>query len=221
MQTEAGQGLGAIVRRKELERQSGDGLFFWGVGNAPSTLTRPLARTGVPIPVIFSVMKTAPKKADVAPDGIVAWNSYIDRDGVEREIPDHVLVISRGSTGGGPKKVHYALMCKSSSPLAIDDTIPFNHRGYRNAGVSGGTIGASQVTALLEPSLSIDVSPADYRQNMIAELTGSYWVRLTRPNPVRPEHATIDVYSLDDYRRTVAQCRNVSQVRLPEAHLLF
>jgi 4-aminobutyrate aminotransferase-like enzyme len=34
MGTEAGQTLGTILRRKELERQAGSGIFAWGIGNS-------------------------------------------------------------------------------------------------------------------------------------------------------------------------------------------
>ena len=35
MQAESGQNIEVIIARKELERRTGGGLFFWGVGNAP------------------------------------------------------------------------------------------------------------------------------------------------------------------------------------------
>ena len=34
MQAEAGQGLAAIVARKEAERAAVDGIFWWGIGNS-------------------------------------------------------------------------------------------------------------------------------------------------------------------------------------------
>jgi hypothetical protein len=61
MQAEAGQELAAIMARKELERLAGDGLFFWGIGNAPSRAVGQLARVGHEIDVVFSVMKSRPK----------------------------------------------------------------------------------------------------------------------------------------------------------------
>ncbi len=36
MQAESGQDLLNIVRRKEIERRANGGIFFWGVGNAPT-----------------------------------------------------------------------------------------------------------------------------------------------------------------------------------------
>ena len=51
MQVEAGQALESIIARKEIERRAGGGLFFWGVGNAPSTAINALARLEIAIPL--------------------------------------------------------------------------------------------------------------------------------------------------------------------------
>jgi hypothetical protein len=202
MQAEAGQPLAAILQRKELERRAGRGIFFWGVGNAPSRLCRPLARTGVPVPVVFSVMKSAPKKIDESPTGLLVWNGYVDSEGVERPIPHHVLVTSRSMTGSGPKTVHYALICHSDVPLQLGND-PFDHRQFRNAG-TGGAIGASQVTALLEPALDAPTTTPEYRQNLVAQLTDSYWVRLTRPAPIKEAELSAVLDNVSEYRRAVA-----------------
>lgn len=216
MQAEAGQGLERIIRRKEQERLAGDGLFFWGVGNAPSTMIRALSRMGARIPVVFSVMKGKPKAIDEKPDAVVAWNGYIDSQGVEQTIPEHVLVTSRRDSAGGPKRSHYALMCFSASPLELQIGRPFDHRRYRNAGLAGGMIGASQVTALIEPCDSLNgAGQADYDQNMIAELTGSYWVKLTRPSPISAELVSLDFDSKDSYSRAVRASRKPLPCSLP------
>src|SRR4051794_36935642 len=82
MQSEAGQSLADIVRRKESERLAGQGLFFWGVGNAPSSVTNSLARMLTPISAVFSIMKGKPKRIDVSPSRTLVWRGYIDLDGV-------------------------------------------------------------------------------------------------------------------------------------------
>jgi hypothetical protein len=210
MQTEAGQPLADIIKRKELERQAGDGVFFWGVGNAPSTLIKPLARVGVQIPVIFSVMKSAPRKVDEDPTGTLLWEGYIDHDSMERDVPPHVMVTSRSETGSGPKTVHYALMCHSEAPLELRTDHSFNHREYRNAG-TGGAIGASQVTALLEPHIEASARPAEYSQSLVADLIGSYWVKLTRPKLLERTKPEVGVETLFDYRRLVSQCRTTGK----------
>ena len=180
MQAEAGQELSRIVQRKEAERRAGGGLFFWGVGNAPATSIPSLSKRAIPIPVIFSVMKSAPKLADAHPSAVVVWDAYIDSWGMERQLPDHALVLSRRDSPGGAKKVHYALVCHSPEPLTVRRGDAFNHRAFCNASERGAPVGASQVTALVRHCGSTGQG-ADYEINMQAALTGSYWVRLTRP----------------------------------------
>ena len=174
MQAEAGEGLARIVRRKDLERRAGDGLFFWGVGNAPSRAIPALARATDGIDVLFSVMKSKPKAHDVVPSRVLAWRSYVDVDGVVRPLPRHVLVTSRANS----RDHHYALMCRSESALYVSDEGPFDPSAYRNFG-AGGAVGNSQVTALLERCAPD--SSSDYRVAMRARLTGGLWVKLIDP----------------------------------------
>ena len=186
MQAEAGQSLANIVARKERERRAGGGAFLWGVGNAPPTIARVLARAELPVRAIFSVMKSSPKSIDVAPSRIVTWRQYIDFDGIERCLPAHALVTSRADSASGPKKVHYALMCRSAEPLVLRSGIePFNPSAFRNAGGTGAPVGNSQVTALLRRA-EISARALDYEVNLSAWLTGSYWVRLTNPIEITP-----------------------------------
>lgn len=185
MQAEAGQGLDAIVARKELERSAGDGIFLWGVGNAPSVAINALARLGAPVPVIFSIMKSRPKKVDVSPSRIVAWRRYIDAQGAERELPPSSIVTSRGDSPSGAKRAHYALMCRSGEKLALTRGEAFDVSAYRNAGGRGAPVGASQVTALLR-QVAQPSGDSDYEANLRADLDSSYWVRLTDPITVPP-----------------------------------
>lgn len=178
MQGEAGQPLETIVARKERERRAGNGLYFWGVGNAPSTAINALARAGREIPAIFSIMKTPPKAHDLAPARTVVWRRYIDCYGIERALPPHALVTSRGDSAAGPKRAHYALICRSDAPLQIRDDEAFDPLAYCNA--SGKPVGASQVTALLR-RIGQPSKGSQYRVNLRASLTGSLWVRLTDP----------------------------------------
>jgi len=190
MQVEAGQALETIVGRKEVERQAGNGLFFWGVGNAPSTAINALARLGIAIPLIFSVMKSKPKAMDVAPSRIVAWTAFIDRYGKKRLLPNHAVVTSRGDSPSRVKTHHYALMCHSDQPLRISRGTPFHVDAYRNASASGGKVGASQVTALLKPTGEC-VGDAGYEINLSASLTDSYWVKLVDPVEVSRSKLTM------------------------------
>jgi len=180
MQAEAGQALDAIVARKELERSAGEGIFFWGVGNAPSVAISALARLREPVPVVFSIMKSKPKKVDVAPSRVVAWRRYFDAEGAERDLPASAIVTSRGDSAGGAKRAHYALMCRSGEPLALRRGEVFDVSAYRNAGGKGAPVGASQVTALLR-QITQPSGNSDYEANLRAQLEGSYWVRLSDP----------------------------------------
>jgi hypothetical protein len=187
MQAEAGQALDAIIARKELERSAGEGLFFWGVGNAPAVATKVLATAKHPVDVVFSVMKTRPKAVDVDPPRILLWRKYVDANMRERPLPSHVLVTSRDSSEPGRKKHHFALMCYSTRPLRLKKGIPFDPSAFRNVGGTQAPVGASQVTALLRKTGEFSDSP-DYEANLTASLVESYWVRLTDPILVSKEH---------------------------------
>jgi hypothetical protein len=180
MQAEAGQTLDAIIARKEMERVAGCGLFVWGIGNPPAALSRVLARGQVPVQVVFSIMKSRPKRVDVVPSRVVAWRRYIDCHGVERPLPAHALVLSRGDSARGPKLTHYALMCRSDEPLELRRGEPFDPAAFRNASAAGAPVGASQVTALLRRT-GVASCLSDYEANFTAWLTDSYWVRLVDP----------------------------------------
>ena len=95
MQAEAGQGLAAIVARKECEREAGNGHFFWGVGNAPAVMISALARLKCPVGAVFSIMKGKPKTEDISPRRTLVWRKYLDVTGVERELPPNALITSR------------------------------------------------------------------------------------------------------------------------------
>jgi hypothetical protein len=200
MQTEAGQGLASIIERKELERQAGGGSFLWGVGNAPAVIASVLSRAAVPVRAVFSVMKSKPKLVDIAPTRTVAWRRYVDAHGVDRPLPPHALVTSRGDSAGGAKRTHYALMCRSDTPLELRRGETFDPSAFRNAGGTGAPVGASQVTALIK-RVGEDHEATDYEANITAWLADSYWVRLT--DPVELDGARLRL--LGDIRRVSAQ----------------
>lgn len=179
MQAEAGQAIEAIISRKECERAAGNGLFMWGVGNAPAVPIKALARLNLQIPVLFSLMKSKPKVGDRFPEVTLVWRRYIDHHGVERDLPENVLITSRGAAGGS-KRRHYALMCFSQHPLHLTRGIGFDHRAYHNASGTGAPIAPSQVTALVKRVNSPEPT-AEYEVNLQAHLIGSLWVRLSDP----------------------------------------
>lgn len=209
MQAEAGQSLEEILKRKERERRAGNGVFLWGVGNAPSTAISPLARLRVSIRVVFSAMKSKPKAADVAPSRTVVWRRYIDEHGAERQLPEGALVTSRGDSASGAKTRHYALMCYSEEALVLRHGVPFDPSAYRNVGGAGAPVGASQVTALLRQVEDSERS-SDYEANFTAWLTGGYWVRLSDPKELSSK-AKADISSFaggpSDWRDFVNEIR--------------
>jgi len=69
MQAEAGQPIEAIIARKELERKAGDDSFCWGIGSPPPRRLGEVWRDGRDVDVVFSLMKSRPKPADVTPAG--------------------------------------------------------------------------------------------------------------------------------------------------------
>jgi hypothetical protein len=179
MQAEAGQSLQDIVVRKEIERRTGDGLFCWGVGNAPGQTAAKIAASGMKPGVVFSVMKGRPRELDARPAAVVVWRGYIGADGIERPLPDHCLVTSRSAATHLGQGRHYALMCRSEQELVLGDYGPFDPEDYRNVGGTGARVGASQVTALLRRVSSN--GEGSYRINVRARLDLDMWVKLTDP----------------------------------------
>ncbi len=167
--------LAHIIARKEIERRAGKGVFFWGVGNAPSKAINSVSQYRQSVPLFFSIMKSKPKLQDRSPEKIVAWRKYVDAAGDLRELPAHVLVTSRLTT----RACHYALMCRSDLPLALNDYGEFRPRDWRNASGNGREVGSSQVTALLRRVS--ESSGASYQVAIQAQLTGAFWVKLLDP----------------------------------------
>lgn len=224
MQSEAGQGLNAIIARKECERLAGHRTFFWGVGNAPALLANVLARLHRPVPVVFSIMKSRPKLVDISPRRTVVWRKYIDAEGVERDLPAQALITSRGDSASGAKKVHYALECRSDVPLTLKRGQSFDPTAYRNAGGTKAPVGASQVTALLQ-RVRPDHLADQYEVNLEATLTGSYWVRLTQPLELTEQQRTfiedLQGCTPDQWLELVRTIRGGSSARPPEPGTLL
>lgn len=210
MQAEAGQDLRTILSRKDMERRAGEGLFFWGVGNAAPRSLGEVVRSNKRVDVVFSVMKSKPRQVDVSPSSIFVWRKFFDLDGLEREIPEHVLVTSRGDVQGKPKTRHYALVCFSSQKLELTDGEIFDPSQYRNAGLNGGVIGVSQVTALVK-RCSATKRESSYRVNLRAQLVENYWVRLSDPKKVDPQKMSMSS-GIHGTRRT-DWCELVKELR--------
>lgn len=220
MGTEAGQGLSAILHRKELERLAGNGVFAWGIGNslgaAPALARQLVGDEGVD--VLFTPMKSAAKQADVAPSQILLWLSYHSPEGPLKDLPLHVMVTSRGSPD---KRAHYALLCHSAT--AIDEqatTITFDASDVRNL-VSDNPVGASQVTSVVRYYGAPDESAKTYRVALRAKLHAEGFIRLANPVILRGElHALYrdicETNSASSWRTGVARLKTLAsrQVRV-------
>lgn len=183
MGTEAGQPLEDIVRRKELEREVGGGLFAWGIGNSvgPAIKHARYAERIAALDTLFTPMRAAAKPIDAAPASVVLWLGYQAETGSIEPLADHMLVTSRGhSETGEEKRAHYALICRShSSLLAQAGRWALDHRAVRNL-VSANPVGASQVTAVVRYRDTDAADPA-YPVLFRATLVDAAFVRLALP----------------------------------------
>lgn len=222
MGTEAGQGLEAILRRKEYERLSGDGLFAWGIGNSVGPAVRHARQLGFEsLDVLFTRMKSAPKAIDVSPSAVVLWTAYEGEDGDLLPLPGHVLVTSRGNTDERPslKRSHYALLCRSSRSLlnTVNDQA-VDSSAVRNL-VSHNPTGASQVTAVVRTTDS-HAPPKAYPVQFRAKLAGPGFVRLACPVLLTSKLMQLYQYvtsanSSDQWRERVEELRAAVSFRAP------
>lgn len=190
MQAEAGQQLDRIIERKEAERQTGQGVFLWGIGNPLGGKVAALGKRTRHPQVLFSVMKSKPKRVDADPSQVLLWTYMVDRRGKVEPLPDHAIVVSRGTDAGRKKVAHYALVCFSSDPLALRPRGAFDLSRFRNLGSSNPRVGASQVTAVLERH-SFSAMAVPYRIDMAAELVEPYFVRLAGAVPLIPDERSM------------------------------
>ncbi len=161
-------------------------------------------------------MKSQPKPQDKNPTGIMIWRRYVDMFGDVRLLPEASLVLSRDK--GNSRRSHYALICRSDTSLSIGDFGIFDHRSYRNVGENGARVGPSQVTSLLQ-RVEVERDGSGYKANMIAELAGSYWVKLIDPVAVsgsRQRDLIRDLnrfdIDIDDWTASVKRLRRTDEM---------
>lgn len=193
MGVESGQSLNSIISRKEMERSVGNGLFCWGIGNSLGEAPK-LALSGnkgKSISVLFTKMKSPPKKIDVEPGELALWLYYRDESGRYFDLPEHSLISSRALTPQGtPKLTHFALMCKSDDPLR-EDSVPLliDAKRIRNY-VSSNSVGYSQVTSIVSydhDANHSELSKSTYEVSFKADLYGTGFLRLVEPITLTPE----------------------------------
>jgi len=223
MGTEAGQPLEAILRRKELERRSGNGLFAWGIGNslgASAELAKRLSPDGK-VDVLFTPMKSAPKAIDVTPAQLQLWLGYVDADGLVAPLPDHMLVTSRA---GNEKRGHYALLCYSADEIRDYSSDTFDAAHARNL-ASLNPIGASQVTSVVRYENKTNSEPEKpYRVAFRAKLYAEGFVKLARP--VIMDGPMMSLYrevcaatSASDWLDGASEVGSIAQSRFRQSHM--
>jgi len=179
--TEAGEKIDSILARKEQERLATGGIFLWGIGNSVGPAIRDLIRLEKHPMVLFSPMRSKPKAIDVAPTGLTVWTEALDLDGRDWSIPEGVKVTSRqGSETGRTKGSHYALVCRSSTPLTALDLATLRYEELVNL-QSKNKLGASQVTAVVEQLAQGTAECSTYPVAFMAELVFPYFVKLVNP----------------------------------------
>ena len=185
--TEAGEPIETILSRKEEERAVNGGVFLWGVGNGVKPSMQALIRNEPEPEIIFSPIRSAPRKADVAPSKVVMWMAARTMDDDHYDLPAGSLVTSRFS-----RRPHYALVCASDGPLEPDfDGERFSFSALRNL-LTGKPVGVSQVTAVVRHvgEVQRETGPI-YVAALRARLVPPYFVRLVEPHQI-PNSLTED-----------------------------
>lgn len=178
---EGGETIAEILARKEAERQASGGIFFWGIGNSIAPAVAELVRHVDEPEVLFSPIKSRPRRVDVAPEWVVQWTSAEALSGRVFELPAYARITSRWDPARSAR-CHYALVCSSADPLSITDAGRLRFSALRNLR-SGAPLGASQVTAVVH---LIDPANEDgeYTVAFRAALVAPYFVRLRQPVPL-------------------------------------
>lgn len=183
MGTEAGESLEFIIQRKEWERLAGNGTFAWGIGSALGEGIELLLRRGEPY-VVFSRMRSSPRRHDVSPQNVLLWLGYEGVGGSVHRLPRHLFITSRAETSAGlEKRSHYALFCYSETPLTAQ-----RHPGAVNLGAlcnltTAKKLGFSQVTAVVKRVARTNKEDEDrlYPVDLVARLVPPFFARLALP----------------------------------------
>ena len=183
--TEAGQSADQIFARKEQERVANGGLFFWGIGNAVGPSIAQLVRALGNPEVLFSPIRSAPRRDDVAPAIVAAWSEATTMAGEPYSLSAQSLITSRLDPIS-PRDVHYALICYSDRSLfgnVSEEKLVFGR--LRNL-LTKRPVGASQVTAVVQYDRTATQTGAVYDVNFRAVLVPPYFIRLRKPMPLPP-----------------------------------
>ncbi len=177
---ESGYSIDQILAEKERHRLSCSGVFLWGIGNSVGRSISELVRACDRPEVLFSPMKSRPRRKDIAPDAVVSWKVATGLDGSPFHLFKQTPVLS-GYDPKSPKKTHYALVCSSDKPLRLQPSgqaIEFKSLRNINRGTS---VGSSQVTAVVEYLGPSGEDSRRYDVCLRVDLVEPYFVTLKQP----------------------------------------
>ena len=171
----SGQEAPQILRRKELERQAGDGVFWWGVGESKCPAIAHLRKRMRPPKVLFIWQRQHAKQPKAAR---LLFETY--ERGVEKgySIPEHVLM-ARSEVKKGS---YFALVCRGARPLTESINVKLNLARYlnlKNDGQVGNRPGSNQNTLVLVENPRQPTEIDSYTVIFEAELVEPFCVRLS------------------------------------------
>ena len=193
MNTDGGELLANILRRKNLERESGEdelkNTFWWGVGESKaSAIWDWLVTEGNDRPaVLFSKALGRAQRRDENPESCFLWTTYRSFDaetgayGVESPVPEHIVVRS------GKRENYYAIVCLANRKLEMSCTVELyaSHMRNLNQGKKVGRYLAKspQTTCVVEHDDKKRNVPADdpYLLHMPAQSIHPYFVKMGAP----------------------------------------
>ena len=184
---EAGQTLQSILARKEAEREANGGVFFWGIGNAIGPSLRELLSYEPNPEVLFSPIKSRPRREDTHPTAVVAWTRAECLDGTPFKLPPRALITSRLDPAA-PKSSHYTLVCATDTPLTTPQQVGVLDVGAIENLITGRSIGASQVTAVVRRREHHPAVSRAYEIALRAQLVPPFFLRLHEPVPLLLDH---------------------------------
>ncbi len=179
--SESGQSLDVILRRKELERKTGNGTFIWGIGNSLGSVIWKFVKEVKEPMVLFSKIKSQPKHVDTHPSKVFLWTSYIDKYNNIIELPKNALIFSRANGKKMLKTHHFALICKGTNIIEKEvwEDVKFNN--LKNFDSIKNRIGYSQVTAIVRNNGQRHVNGLKYNVEFSATLVEPFFIKLIHP----------------------------------------
>ena len=223
MNTDGGELLANILRRKNLERESGkdelENTFWWGVGEnkAPAIWDWLVAGANGRPAVRFSKALGRAKRRDENPESCLLWTTYRifgaekRRYGAETPVPEHVVVRS------GKRKSYYALVCLARRKLGMSYTVELYRSQMRNLNKGkkvGQLVGPQQTTCVVEYNERTGKSTGGpYLFHMLAQSIHPYFVKMGEPRRLSDrelcllDHLGGEGVTVEEYREVVHQIR--------------